>query len=153
MKQVLLVSAALLAVAGLSSAFVPQDPVREREVILISPQEPWSRTVVVESALPTKVLDVPSDRRFVLTDLWGFMHDEFRHSAGDGDRVWMERVHRGGRAVVFDVLSAEMPNPMSWKSGVVFGPGDEVWLNYTFAGEKKSDAIRRYLLTGYFEDL
>jgi len=153
MKPALLVLAALLAVAGLSSAFAPQDPVREREIIVVSPKRPWSTTVILESELPFKVLDVPAGQRFVLQDLWGFQHDEFPHTSSDSDRFWMERVYRGGREVVFDVHSSELPNPMSWQGGPVFGPGDELWLNYIFDGDKKSDAIRRYLITGYLEDL
>lgn len=153
MNQALLALSALAAVAGLSFALPHQDPVLEREVIVIAPRQPWQRTLVLESDLPARLIEVPAGRRFVLTDFWSFPHDEFRTVASDGDRVWLEQVQQGRRQVVFDVRAAEMPNPLRWETGPVLVPGDELWASYIFAGEKKSDALRRLFVSGYFEDL
>ncbi|RMH02199.1 MAG: hypothetical protein D6702_09405 [Planctomycetota bacterium] len=115
-------------------------------------REPWSRTLVAENGMPAKVLEVPEGRRFVLTDLWTFRHDEYPHDASRADRLWLERTVRGNRQVVFDVRLDELPQPMSWRTGMVFGPGDDAWLSYTFAGEVRGNAVRRVFVSGYFED-
>jgi hypothetical protein len=151
MKQVLLIAAAaLLAAAGLSSAFAPQDPLASAPV---GGQRAWSTTVVLENDMPQRVFTVPDGSRFVLTDLWGFTHERNRVSPSGGDRIWMERTRRGGREVVFDALAAETPNPLRFASGVVFESGEEVWLDYTFAKDRSTDALRRFVVSGYLEEL
>lgn len=141
------------------------DPTRLQNIYVLPPppQDPHWDTLIVDSDTPMRLIEVPRGKRFVLTDLIMMSHDEFRQQMPSGeDRLWMERVNDRGRKVILDALMRElphhyspenvfMPEPLRWETGIVIGPGNELWLNYRFAG-KKSDHVRRVHFTGYFED-
>ncbi|TAH35115.1 MAG: hypothetical protein EYC70_15130 [Planctomycetota bacterium] len=157
----LLLPAALLAAAALSPAFQDAEPApaaapaapEEIRIVVLPPQRtPHWDTVVVDHDLPERLLVVPQGQRFVLTDLLVTTHDYFRDQAASADdRLWLEGVSGARRSVVFDALSGELDLPLHWETGVAFGPGDEVWFSYKFAGDGKSDWLRRLHYSGYFE--
>ncbi|KAA3604265.1 MAG: hypothetical protein DWQ01_22555 [Planctomycetota bacterium] len=146
----------------------PQDPNGKnvRPVFVMPPPQtdPHWDTVVLDNDRSARLLEVPHGRRFVLTDLMTFQHDEFRNQPAQAtDRLWLERVGDQGRKVVLDAQLKELPHrigtdgefltqPLHWESGVVIGPGDELWVNYRFAG-KHPNWVRRVHFSGYWENL
>jgi hypothetical protein len=165
---------ALLALAGLAAlplagllrsaapaAAGPQGPAVEEKVVVVIPRkDPAWESVILDHDRPLRLLTVPPGRRFVLTDMILTSHEEFRQQEDSPeDRMWLEDVDRDSRRqVVFDALRKELPLPLHLETGIVFGPGHEVWMNYRFAeggkGRKggKGDWTRRLTWSGYFED-
>ncbi len=149
-------------VSGAAASFLPrleagaQEPAEQPDqVVYLAPPRPspvWS-TMQLFDARPTMLLRVPEDHRFVLTDLWLMSREGDRVPLSPNDRVWLERVVGAKRFIVFDSLVGELPNPIQWRTGVSFLPGDEVWLNYAFSTDQPKRPRRRVHFTGYLEPL
>ncbi|HEX9794694.1 MAG TPA: hypothetical protein VGC54_11985 [Planctomycetota bacterium] len=148
-----------------------QEPAVEKDngVYLVLPQRTvyWD-TAVVDDDLSARLLTVPEGQRFVLTDLSICSHEEFRNQhAHPNDRLWIEhRDARGRRRPVIDSLAGELASttlapggfgilPLHWESGINYGPGAELWVNYRFGTDthKNGTWVRRVQYSGYFEDL
>lgn len=112
-------------------------------------REPHWNSVNVEDDTPTMLLRVPSGRRFVLTDMWFLSREGQYLPVQEGDRVWLECQHGTNRNVVFDSPIHELTLPLRWNTGVSFGEGQEMWINYRTKGE--TDLMRRIHFTGYYE--
>jgi len=161
--------AVLTAASAQNPAPVKIDPAKlaegELKVIVLPPRrEPVWDTVTVDSGTDAMLLRVPEGKRFVLTDLWNFSSQDYRNQrASADDRFWMEDVLDRSRKVVFDLLAYELPHheegdvfhaaPVHWETGVVFGPGHEVWVDYRFHGDKHQDWQRQVHFSGYIEDV
>lgn len=146
-----------LLAAGALQAVLSQEPqdMQAPGIVQVSPpQLPHWDSFVLQSGVPETLLTVPAGSRFVLTDLWTMRHEEFQdHVISDKDRFWLERVLVESRKVAFDARMDEAPNPISWTTGISFGPGSRLVFQYEFAGEGKENWLRRIHFTGYFEKI
>lgn len=153
MKSFLLPTALLLGIllaVRLAAAPQSQDP-RYEILLRGAVQTPHWDTIQLEDEVAAMVLRVPPEKRFVLTDLWLLSNERLPVPVSEGDSMWMECVADGRRKVVFDSPVSELERPLRWETGVVFGPGREMWLRYDIAGETRRP--RRVHFSGYFEDV
>jgi len=157
MTRLLPVFCLFFLAAGALQAVLPQEPqdMALTGIVQVSPpQRPHWDSFVLQSGVPETLLTVPAGSRFVLTDLWTMRHEDFQgHLTSDLDRFWLERVLDQSRKVAFDARMNESPNPLSWNTGISFGPGSRVVFQYEFDGEGKEDWLRRVHFTGYFEKI
>ncbi len=112
---------------------------------------PYWNSINVKDAVATMLLEVPKGKRFVLTDLWFLSREDSVAPKSPDDRIWLETQQGSTRRVVFDSPLAELPYPLRWQTGVVFQPGEEMWIQYRSA--KKTDLRRRIHFSGYFENI
>ncbi len=161
------------------AAALPQEPIvvqpQEGVTTLVfrpPTKEPWWDTLVVGSRRPERLLRVPEGRRFVLTDLRTLCHEEYPEQQPQAkDRLWLEDRGPESLRVILDARLWELPHEprvdggrgfgnyplipgaLSWETGVVLGPGHELWFQYEFVGDGRQAFLRRVHLAGYFEDL
>lgn len=151
----------------LTNDFTVQDE-QTRVIVLPPTREVYWDTIDVGDDRPYNVLTVPKGRRFILTDVWTMRSSDYPDQAPQPlDRLWIETDGNGKRRVVIDANMEELPHipvtqdgttvsirpqPLHWESGVTVEPENSLWFNYDFAGDNKRNWIRRFHISGYFED-
>ena len=132
-----------------------QDPVHadKVEVVVLPPQrDPAWGVPVVDNHIPSLLVKVPPGRRFVLTDLRPIPHEEFPVALGPKDHIWLEDGMDGKRFRALEGTVESVGMPLKMETGLSFGPGHELWAQYTLA-TNKNDAMLRLFWSGYFEDV
>lgn len=147
-----------LLLVGILAGFLLADANPARAQPSPSPQEPSLSTqrvpfwdsVNIEDDLPTLLLKVPADQRFVMTDMW-FLPQDHKTPIGVAalDEIWLESQRGSDRRVIFDTQVGLLPLPLRWQTGVSFESGREMWINYR--AQKQTELLRRIHFTGYFE--